>query len=57
VFGFFEAAAGAEHWVVREFTAGAFRKIIGPNKDIVLLWLQKMAQSPDPNRRRLPARR
>jgi 3-methyladenine DNA glycosylase AlkC len=51
-FGFFETAAGAEHWVVREFTAGAFRKTIGPNKDVVLPWLQKMAQSSDPNQRR-----
>jgi 3-methyladenine DNA glycosylase AlkC len=51
-FGFFEKAAGAGHWVVREFTAGAFRKTIGLNKDVVLPWLQKIARSPDPNQRR-----
>jgi 3-methyladenine DNA glycosylase AlkC len=51
-FGFFEAAACAEHWVVREFAAGAFRKIIKPNKEIVLPWLQKTAQNTDPNQRR-----
>jgi 3-methyladenine DNA glycosylase AlkC len=50
--GFFEMTASAGHWVVREFTAGAYRRIIGPNKDIVLHWLQKMAQSTDPNQRR-----
>jgi 3-methyladenine DNA glycosylase AlkC len=51
-FGFFEKAAGAGHWVVREFTAGAFRKTIGLNKDVVLPWLQKIAQNTDPNQRR-----
>jgi 3-methyladenine DNA glycosylase AlkC len=51
-FGFFETAAGAEHWVVREFTAGAFRKVIERNQDVVLPWLQKMAQESNPNRRR-----
>jgi 3-methyladenine DNA glycosylase AlkC len=51
-FGFFETAAGVGHWVVREFTAGAFRKTIKPNKDVIFAWLQKMAQSTDPNQRR-----
>jgi 3-methyladenine DNA glycosylase AlkC len=51
-FGFFETAASSGHWVVREFTAGAFRKIIEPNKDVVLPWLKKMAQSTDPYQRR-----
>jgi 3-methyladenine DNA glycosylase AlkC len=53
VFEFFEAAAGAEHWVVREFAAGAFRKVIGAQREAVLLWLKGMAQSADPNQRRL----
>jgi 3-methyladenine DNA glycosylase AlkC len=52
VLGFFEKAACSEDWVVREFTAGAFRKIIGPNKEFVLPWLQKMAQSTDSKQRR-----
>jgi len=51
-FGFFETAASAGHWVVREFTAGAFRKTIKPNKDVIFPWLQKMAQSADLNQRR-----
>jgi 3-methyladenine DNA glycosylase AlkC len=51
-FIFFENSAGASHWVVREFTAGAFRKLIRPNKKIVLPWLQKLAQNQDPYRRR-----
>lgn len=51
-FGFFEEAAHAENWVAREFAAGAFRKIIGPNKDVILPWLQQMARNTDPNRRR-----
>ena len=37
---------------MREFTAGAFRKIVRPNKKIVLPWLQKLAQNPNPYRRR-----
>jgi 3-methyladenine DNA glycosylase AlkC len=51
-FGFFETAAQSGHWVVREFAAGAFRRIVGPNKDVVLPWLQKMARTTDPNQRR-----
>ena len=52
VIGFFEKAACADDWVAREFTAGAFRKIIGPNKEVVIPWLQKMAQSTDYKQRR-----
>ncbi len=51
-FGFFETTAGASHWIAREFTAGAFRKLIRPNKEIVLPWLQKLAQGANPNQRR-----
>ncbi len=51
-FGFFETAASAPHWIVREFSAGAFRKLIRPNKDIVSTWLHKMAQAIDPCQRR-----
>lgn len=51
-FRFFETSARATHWDVREFTAGAFRKVIQPNKEIVLPWIKKQAQDPDPNTRR-----
>jgi 3-methyladenine DNA glycosylase AlkC len=51
-FEFFETTARSGDWVVREFTAGAFRKIIGPNKDFVLPWLKNMAQSTEPFQRR-----
>jgi 3-methyladenine DNA glycosylase AlkC len=49
---FFETAASSRNWVVRENSAGAFRKMIRPNKDLVLAWLQKVAQFNDPYLRR-----
>jgi 3-methyladenine DNA glycosylase AlkC len=52
VFPFFGGAAGSEAWVVREFAAGAFRKVIGPNKALVQTWLMQAARSADPNLRR-----
>ncbi len=51
-FGFFEHAACTDNWVVREFAAGAFRKVIGQNKDAVLPWLRRMALSSHPYQRR-----
>jgi 3-methyladenine DNA glycosylase AlkC len=52
VLEFFERAACSQNWVMREYAAGAFRKVIGQNKDIVLPWLQENALSKDPFLRR-----
>jgi 3-methyladenine DNA glycosylase AlkC len=52
---FFEQAAAAPDWVVREFAQAGLRSLIGPNREAVLPWLRQMAQSADPNQRRLVA--
>jgi 3-methyladenine DNA glycosylase AlkC len=52
VFPFFASAAGSEAWVIREFSAGAFRKVIDPNKILVQDWLVHLAQAADPKLRR-----
>ena len=51
-FAFFEAAAASRDWVVREFAAGSFRQLIGPQKEAALPWLKQMVVAPDPNLRR-----
>ncbi len=55
VLPFFEVAAGGSNWVVREFAAQAFRKVLVPNKALVHGWLVRLAQAPDPNLRRFTA--
>jgi 3-methyladenine DNA glycosylase AlkC len=52
VFPFFAKAAKSDNWKVREFAQCAFRRIIRPNRDLVLPWLEKMARSNTPNQRR-----
>jgi 3-methyladenine DNA glycosylase AlkC len=52
VFTFFEKAAASQDWVVREFAAGAFRKVIGQNKVLVQAFLAQAAQAAGPNLRR-----
>jgi 3-methyladenine DNA glycosylase AlkC len=52
VFAFFAGAAGSESWVIREFAASAFRRVIGPNKALVQDWLAQLAQAADPKQRR-----
>jgi 3-methyladenine DNA glycosylase AlkC len=50
---FFERVAIAPDWVVREFAQAGLRGMIGPNREAILPWLQRTAQSADPNLRRL----
>jgi 3-methyladenine DNA glycosylase AlkC len=50
---FFKEAGGSSDWVVREFAAAGLHKIIPPNREAILPWLQETAQSADPNLRRM----
>lgn len=52
VLPFFEQAAQSPDWVVREFTAGAFRQVIAANKDMVYPWLRRQATCDSPQGRR-----
>jgi 3-methyladenine DNA glycosylase AlkC len=52
VLEFFLQAADSEDWVVREFAAAGFRKLIRPGREIALPWLKQVAQSDKPNLRR-----
>jgi 3-methyladenine DNA glycosylase AlkC len=52
VLDFFEEAASAESWVLREFAQAGFRKLHGPNKEVVYSWLKHMVESSNPNSRR-----
>jgi 3-methyladenine DNA glycosylase AlkC len=55
VMDFFEEAADADDWVVREFAQGAFRMVIKPNREAALAWLKEVAKSESPRKRRLAA--
>ncbi|MEW5872873.1 MAG: hypothetical protein AB1894_26675 [Chloroflexota bacterium] len=52
VFDFFEQTAQSDDWVVREFAAAGFHKLIGPNREVALPFLQRAARAPQPNLRR-----
>jgi 3-methyladenine DNA glycosylase AlkC len=52
VMGFFLQVADSKEWVVREFAAAGFRKMIKPCREAVLPWLKLVAQSDKPNSRR-----
>jgi 3-methyladenine DNA glycosylase AlkC len=53
VLSFFETVADSSDWVVREFAQAGLRQLICPNREVLLPWLMKTAQSPNPNLRRL----
>jgi 3-methyladenine DNA glycosylase AlkC len=53
VFAFFESVGGSADWVVREFAAAGFRRLIRPNREAVHAWLLRMARHRSPNLRRL----
>jgi 3-methyladenine DNA glycosylase AlkC len=55
VFEFFVRAAESPDWVLCEFAAGAFRKVIVPNKEIVRGWLLQCACGANPRLRRFVA--
>lgn len=52
VYAFFERTAGSQNWVVREFAAAGFHKIIAAQRERVLPFLEQCARSSDPNLRR-----
>jgi 3-methyladenine DNA glycosylase AlkC len=52
VLEFFLRMAGSGDWVVREFAAAGFHKLIGPCRGVALPWLKEIVQSEDPNLRR-----
>lgn len=52
VYEFFETAAGSENWVVREFAAAGFHKVIAAQPEIVRPWLMEKVHSKNPNVRR-----
>jgi len=52
VLEFFAGTAESEDWVVREFAAAGFHKIITPCRDVALPWLKKLVKSESPNQRR-----
>jgi 3-methyladenine DNA glycosylase AlkC len=52
VLDFFTRAADAKDWVVREFSAAAFRRLVTPCRQVALPWLRQTALSASPNLRR-----
>ena len=52
VLEFFLLVADSDEWVVREFAAAGFHKLIKPCRGIALPWLRQIAQSDRPNLRR-----
>jgi len=52
IFDFFSRSANSDDWVVREFSQGAFRRVIRPNKELVINWLGQVAQNESPYLRR-----
>lgn len=52
VLEFFLQVATSKDWIVREFAAAGFRKLIGPSREVALPWLKEIAQSKDANLRR-----
>lgn len=52
VYKYFENLAGSDNWVVREFAAAGFHKVIAAQSEVVRPWLMETARSGDPNVRR-----
>jgi len=52
VLEFFLLVADSDEWVVREFAAAGFHKLIKPCREVALPWLRQVAQSDTPNLRR-----
>jgi 3-methyladenine DNA glycosylase AlkC len=52
VLEFFLLVADSDDWVVREFAAAGFHKLIKPCREVALPWLRQVAQSDRPNVRR-----
>jgi 3-methyladenine DNA glycosylase AlkC len=52
VLEFFLLVSDSDEWVVREFAAAGFHKLIKPCREVVLPWLKQVAQSDKPNIRR-----
>jgi 3-methyladenine DNA glycosylase AlkC len=52
VLEFFLLVADSDEWVVREFAAAGFHKLIKPCRVVALPWLSQVAQSDRPNLRR-----
>jgi 3-methyladenine DNA glycosylase AlkC len=52
VLEFFLLVADSDEWVVREFAAAGFHKLIKPCREVALPWLRQVAQSDRPNLRR-----
>lgn len=52
IYAFFEGAAGSQNWVVREFAAAGFHKVIAAQREQVQFFLKRCASSSDPNVRR-----
>jgi 3-methyladenine DNA glycosylase AlkC len=50
---FYTRTSSSDDWIVREFTAIGFRRLIHPESDEVFQWLKTIAQSTNPNLRRL----
>jgi 3-methyladenine DNA glycosylase AlkC len=52
VLEFFLLVADSDDWVVREFAAAGFHKLVKPCQEVALPWLRQVAQSDRPNVRR-----
>lgn len=52
-FAFFERAGSSTDWVVREFAAGAFRRMISDNRQVAFDWLMTAVESDNPYLRRM----
>jgi 3-methyladenine DNA glycosylase AlkC len=52
VLDFFMLVADSDEWVVREFAAAGFHKLIKPCREVTLPWLRQVVQSDRPNLRR-----
>ena len=52
VLEFFLQTANSEDWVVREFAAAGFRRLIKPCRTVALPWLKQVARNDNPNLRR-----
>jgi 3-methyladenine DNA glycosylase AlkC len=52
VLEFFLLVADSDEWVVREFAAAGFHKMIKPCRETAFTWLKQVAQSDKPNLRR-----